>query len=103
QFLILMPPAEFANVENSLKENGVSAAEQRPFMRWFYGNSQIVVADKQGRILLPEDHCKRTGLKENVVIIGGKSRFEIWSAERCAAAKSEETGTYQKVADLIGL
>ncbi|MEO6262248.1 MAG: hypothetical protein ABIP32_07000 [Chthoniobacterales bacterium] len=102
-FLILMPPGEFANVENSLIEQGIPAAERRPFIRQFYGNSQIVTADKQGRILLPVDHCSRTGLKDNVVIIGSKSRFEIWSAERWAAAKSEETTTYQKVADLIGL
>lgn len=103
QFLIIMPAEEFANVENSLAERDVPAADRRKFMRQFYGNSQVVSADKQGRILLPEDHCRRAGLQENVVLAGGKSRFEIWSADRWSATKGEDTKTYQKVADLIGL
>ena len=104
QFLMIMPAEEFANVEKSVNERtDIAPADKRRFIRHFYGTSHTVSADKQGRILLPVEHCQRAGLKENVVLVGSKNRFELWSSDRWTAAKPAETDSYQKVADLIGL
>lgn len=39
------------------------------------------VEDNQGRILLPQNLLKHSGIKKNVVTIGAYNRVEIWSEE----------------------
>ncbi|MGI9114942.1 MAG: hypothetical protein DLM52_02345 [Chthoniobacterales bacterium] len=104
QFLIVMPPEEFdrmsASVENS---SGVNARERRVFLRQLHSRAQHGSADKQGRLVLPDDLCRQVGLKGEVALIGGRGRFEIWNVARWKKAHAEETTTYQHVANVIGL
>ena len=104
QFLIVMPPDEFdrmsASVENDAK---VSARDRRIFLRQLHSRAQHAVADKQGRLVLPDDLCRQIGFKGEVALIGGRGRFEIWSVARWKKAHAEETATYQHVANVIGL
>ena len=60
-------------------------------------------ADRQGRLVLPEELCKKVGLKGEVALVGGRGRFEIWNLQRWKKAHEEETATYQHVANVIGL
>jgi MraZ protein len=71
--------------------------------RFFYSQSQSVVADKQGRMLVPEALGKRAGLSGEVVLVGTHETFELWSPAAWAAAKKSEEATFAQVADLIGL
>ena len=41
--------------------------------------------------------------KGEVVLVGGRGRFEIWNLQNWKRANEEETSTYQHVANLIGL
>jgi MraZ protein len=102
-FLIVMPPAEFAQMENRILALDAPAAEKRKFIRHFYGAARVVSTDKQGRLLLPEDHCRKLKLQGEVVLVGSKSRFEIWNRELWNKASAEELPIYQKMANLIGL
>jgi DNA-binding transcriptional regulator/RsmH inhibitor MraZ len=52
---------------------------------------------------LPEELCRKVGLKGEVAIVGGRGRFEIWNLQRWKRAHEEETPTYQHVANVIGL
>jgi DNA-binding transcriptional regulator/RsmH inhibitor MraZ len=52
---------------------------------------------------LPEELCRKIGLKEEVALVGGRGRFEIWNLQRWKRAHEEETPTYQHVANVIGL
>ena len=61
------------------------------------------MADKQGRLVLPEELCRKIGLKGEVALVGGRGRFEIWNVARRKRAHEEETATYQHVANVIGL
>ena len=103
QFLILLPPEEFAAVEQNMAAQDIPPAQRRTFLKKFYADSHTIHTDKQGRILLPEDHRNRAGLRENVVLTGGGRRFEIWNPERWNAFNAESAETYLKVADVIGL
>lgn len=103
EFLVVMPPAEFDEIEGRIQASEAPAMEKRVAIRQFYGAARLVTTDKQGRILLPDEHCKRTGLGGEVVMLGSRSRFEIWSTARWSKAASEEAPIYQKVADMIGL
>src|SRR5947208_4058645 len=104
QFLLVMPPEEFARMSAFVEnDGGVSARDRRVFLRQLHSRAQHGVADKQGRLVLPEELCRQIGLKGEVALVGGRGRFEIWNVTRWKRADEEETPTYQHVANVIGL
>lgn len=103
QFLNVLPPEEFAQVEQKLVESGLPAKSRQEFMRRFYGDSHLVSADKQGRLLLPEALCQPTDLKDQAVLVGTGRRFEIWNPNRWSNFHAKNEEEFQKIADEIGL
>ena len=99
-----MPPEEFSRMSAAAENDpGVSARDRRVFFRQLHARAQHGSADKQGRLVLPEELCKTVGLKGEVALVGGRGRFEIWNLQRWKKAHEEETATYQHVANVIGL
>jgi MraZ protein len=104
EFLLVMSPEEFSRMSAAAEADpNVSARDRRIFFRQLHARAQHGASDKQGRLVLPEELCKKVGLKGEVVLLGGRGRFEIWNSERRKRAHEEETPTYQHVADVIGL
>ena len=104
QFLLVMSPEEFSRMSASAEaDSTVSARDRRVFFRQLHARAQHATADKQGRLVLPEDLCKKVSLKGEVVLVGGRGRFEIWNLQKRKKADEEETPTYQHVANVIGL
>jgi MraZ protein len=104
QFLIVMAPEEFSRLNAAVEADpNVSARDRRVFFRQLHSRAQHGAADRQGRLLLPEELCKKVGLKGEVALVGGRGRFEIWNLPRWKRAHEEETPTYQHVANVIGL
>lgn len=101
--LIVMPPEEFDSIESRIEQSGEPAPKRRMAIRQFYGQARAVSADSNGRILLPEEQCDSVKLKGDVVLVGGRSRFEIWNAKRWDDVSAEESASYRQVAELIGL
>ena len=104
EFLLVMSPEEFSRMSAAAESDpNVSARDRRVFFRQLHARAQHGGADKQGRLVLPEDLCKKVGLKGEVVLVGGRGRFEIWNLQKRKKAHEEETPTYQHVANVIGL
>ena len=104
QFLVVMSPEEFSRMSADAEvDPNISARDRRVFFRQLHARAQHGAADKQGRLVLPEDLCKRVALKGEVVLVGGRGRFEIWNLQKRRKAHEEETPTYQHVANVIGL
>lgn len=104
QFLVVMAPEEFARMSATIEaDSNVSARDRRVFFRQLHARAQHGAADRQGRLVLPEELCKRVSLKGEVVLVGGRGRFEIWNLPRWKRAHEEETPTYRHVADVVGL
>ena len=104
QFLVVMSAEEFARLSAAAESNSnVSARDRRVFLRQLHSRAQHGATDRQGRLLLPEELCKKIGLKGEVAMVGGRGRFEIWNLQRWRRAHEEETPTYQHVANVIGL
>jgi MraZ protein len=104
QFLLIMSPEEFARMSLSAElSEGVSARDRRVFLRQLHSRAQHAAGDRQGRLVLPEELCRKIGLKGEVALVGGRGRFEIWNLQRWKRAHEEETPTYQHVANVIGL
>jgi MraZ protein len=51
------------------------------YLRYFISGAQECVL-KQGRITIPPDLREISGLKKEVVVVGGLKLFEIWDRER---------------------
>jgi MraZ protein len=104
QFLLVMSSGEFARMSSAAELNqGVSARDRRVFLRQLHSRAQHGAADRHGRLVLPEELCRKIGLKGEVALVGGRGRFEIWNLQRWRRAHEEETPTYQHVANVIGL
>jgi len=103
-FLMILPPVEFDRVKTDVEANpAIAPADRRKFIRRFYALAQLVSVDKQGRVLLPEECCRRLGLDGEVVLIGSHSRMEIWNLQRWTAATAEEDEVFRRVAGEVGL
>ena len=104
QFLLVMMPDEFARMSAEAQVHPtVSLRERRVFSRQLHARAQHGSADKQGRLVLPEDLCRQLSLKGEVALVGGNGRFEIWNLQKWKRSQAEEAPTYQHVADVIGL
>jgi MraZ protein len=104
QFLVVMSPEEFSRLNLAVESDpNVSARDRRVFFRQLHSRAQHGAADRQGRLVLPEELCKKVGLKGEVALVGGRGRFEIWNLVRWKRAHEEETPTYQHVANVVGL
>ena len=104
RFLRVMSADEFARMAAAAEKNTiVPPAEMRVFLRQLHARAQHGAADKQGRLVLPDDLCKQLELRGEVALVGGRGRFEIWNLEKWKRAHEAETPTYQNVADAIGL
>ena len=104
QFLLVMSPEEFARMSAEAQANeALSARDRRIFSRHLHSRAEHGASDKQGRLVLPEAHCRELGLKGEVALVGGRGRFEIWNLQKWKRAQEEETATYQHVANVIGL
>ncbi|MFN2541674.1 MAG: division/cell wall cluster transcriptional repressor MraZ [Chthoniobacterales bacterium] len=104
QFLLVMSPEEFARMSAAAESDpSVSARDRRVFLRQLHSRAQHAAIDRQGRLVLPEELCKKIGLEAEVALVGGRGRFEIWNLPRWKKAHEEEAATYQHVANVIGL
>ena len=104
QFLMVMSPEEFSRMSAAAEaDTQVSARDRRVFFRQLHARAEHGVSDRQGRLVLPEDLCKKLNLKGEIALVGGRGRFEIWNLARWKQANTEETTTYQHVANVLGL
>jgi MraZ protein len=104
QFLLVMSAEEFARMSSAAETDAsVPPRDRRIFLRQLHSRAQHAAVDRQGRLVLPDELCKKIGLKGEVALVGGRGRFEIWNLSRWRKAHEEETATYQHVANVIGL
>src|SRR5437762_5415168 len=67
QFLLVMSPMEFARMSSAAETNEkVSARDRRIFLRQLHSRAQHAGADRQGRLVLPEDLCQKGTLNKAV-------------------------------------
>lgn len=104
QCLLVVTPTEFARLIASAQATShLAPRELRVFLRQLHARAEHASADKQGRLVLPNDLCRQLQLRGEVALVGGSGRFEIWNLTRWKRAHQEEHPTYQHVANLIGL
>ena len=51
--------------------------------------TQLLVADDQGRVRLPDSMIEHAGLKDRIAFIGLSQKFQIWDADAYAPIQAE--------------
>ena len=51
--------------------------------------TQLLVADDQGRVRLPDAMIEHAGLKDRIVFVGKAQKFQIWDSARYAPVEAE--------------
>jgi MraZ protein len=80
--------------------------EARNLRRLIFSGAAEVETDRQGRILIPQNLREYAGLKEEVVIAGLNTHFELWSMERWQAvlnALDTSAGTMAEQLAALGI
>lgn len=75
---------EIAKVIERLPNVGAEAHARsaRRLQRYLLGGARQLDIDEQGRVLLPREQRDAIGIKKKVVLVGGGTKLEIWSAEK---------------------
>jgi len=103
EYVIVMPPEELEATGAKIEVGNLPEAKKRIMIRNLYAGAHKVITDTQGRILMPEDHCSKSGLKGSVVFVGGRTRFEVWDRELYDTKTAANEATYLEIAEDIGL
>ena len=102
--LMVMPIAVTHEVAARAKSDPrFTPQDVQRFIRQFYSRAQHLTTDKQGRIVLPEEHCRQLALKGEVVLVGSHSRFEVWSPEAWQKIREEDAPTFQHMLGVLGI
>jgi len=75
--------------------------KSRKFNRLFFSGACEVVADKQGRILIPGFLKNYADIKQDVMIIGVSSRMEIWAREKWDQFFGDNLDSFEELAEKL--
>jgi len=83
---------------------GEDAAEvQEALLANYIHPAQEGVLDKQGRILIPQEHRQAAGLVKDVVYTGDIRKFRLWSVEAWQSYKDKAEQNKAKIKGLKGV
>jgi len=81
QALALYPQDAFEQRARELDDSALDADELLNYERLLFSLARQVEIDKQGRVRLPDNLLKRTGLAGEVVLLGVKDHLEVRDRE----------------------
>jgi len=73
----------------------------RAFSRGFFGSSETVNVDGQGRIMLPAGLREWAGLEDKAVLVGLMDRIEVWNPETWAEISEASDEFYTTIEEKI--
>jgi MraZ protein len=96
--LYVFPKAEWKRRSEEVASSPLSDADGRAFSRLFFGSSDVVKTDGQGRVTIPQRLREAVGIVKDVVVLGVHDRMEIWDratyeSYEQAYAQAYEAGT----------
>lgn len=87
--------------EKKFREQSFTKPEARKFNRLFFSGACEVIADKQGRVLIPSYLKSYAEISEDVMIIGVSDRIEIWSKAKWKEFFDSNKGQFEDLAEKL--
>ncbi len=85
--LVIYPMEKWESILEKLEQNSTAT---RMVRRRLFGNAVDMEADKQGRIIVPQDLREYANLLGDVIIIGTGDSAEIWNSDAYAEYEAAE-------------
>ena len=101
--LMVMLAPVLKQIGTDSEQHAKSRSDHRLFLRNLYSQVRSAATDRQGRLLLSDDHCKRAKLSGEVALVGAGDWFEIWSKEEWRQTCATEKLTFEEVSRAFGL
>ena len=79
----------FATIEAKLADLDPTSFEYDLLATAFFGESEILSMDKEGRIALPARLKAAAGIDSDVVFVGKGHKFQLWSPERYTSYRQQ--------------
>ncbi len=89
-FVAVYPPAKVEIFREKIKDIPDSDPRGQKILRHLFGRAHQFGCDRQGRVKIPDDLVKRTGLTKDVTLVGQGETFNLWSAQRYEVVDKEE-------------
>lgn len=99
QSLWLYTKADFERTASKFDELPATDAEVRSYGRLFFGRTEQVDMDRNGRILIPERLLQMAGLEHNVVLIGVRDHLELWDADKWRQFEETNAPRFDSIAE----
>jgi MraZ protein len=79
---------QWEKIASSFTTGTIAPSKLRRLTRAIFGTAFSLLLDGQGRIVLPGSLREYAGIKDEVVIIGANTYFELWNKEQWASEKA---------------
>ena len=99
--LALYPEPEWQDIQSRLAGLSFNKKDFRYFSRRFYPSANLIVPDKNGRILIPSHLVSDAGLKRDLLVIGVNRWVEVWNPERYDYFLEQFKGNFEEVAERL--
>ncbi len=99
--LAIYSAAVLEQIGSSLGRLSQAAKETRAFSRLFYAQAQPADIDRQGRLRVPPELAKLSGLITEVVVIGVRDRIELWDSATWDKFLNQTQPTYDDLAESV--
>ncbi|MCC6278080.1 MAG: division/cell wall cluster transcriptional repressor MraZ [Oligoflexia bacterium] len=73
--------SEWKRLENQIQSLNSMAVDVQSFQRFYLSGGQVIEADGQFRVLVPQGLKHYAGLQTQIVLVGLGNKFEIWAQE----------------------
>lgn len=99
--LFMFSENEWLMQEQKFKSLSFTKSESRQFNRLFFSGAIEVIADKQGRILVPQYLKDYAQIKKEVVVVGVSNRIELWSKEAWSEFYKNTQNSFEQIAEKL--
>jgi len=99
--LFMFSEEEWHSQEQRFKNFSITKQQARTFNRLYFSGAVEVIADKQGRILIPQFLKDFAGIKRDVMIIGVSNRIEIWAKEKWQEFYGNNQPIFEEIAERL--
>jgi MraZ protein len=85
----IFPKSDWEELAERTASLPVTDTNARTFQRFLFGAAFEIVLDRQGRFVLPAVLREFADLTSQVVVVGARTRLELWSPERWSRYSAE--------------
>ena len=99
--LVIYTAEVLEQIGQKLSKLSPAAKETRDFSRLFYEQAQPAEVDRQGRLRIPPELAKLSGLHNEVVVIGVRDRIELWDSTAWDEFLNKTQPSYDDLAESV--